>query len=313
MKEARRKKKDSLFLALARQLQNSKFFFRTSRIHRFLWAFVCFGVYLFVTSAVGLVFADLRDPRRRRGVSAHRHMLIVAVLFQLAVALALFCLETKQGGDTRLAGLDITGAEAKLARAVRKHTPLARGVALAIFAVEIADRVLATALFNAEEIVHAGDGEEEEEEDEATRAAPRSSRKKRPGRRSLRVWGIGGRDDDGADDEEAEERGGSLRLGRSRRASRTARGGEFEFETEKNPLGEPLLDRAGDEPSGVEVLEPFGDGAFSDAESESAVWARRMRSKYNLDVTRLAYDPERLARRAEPGRAGEVGGKCVVM
>jgi hypothetical protein len=38
-----------------------------------------------------------------------------------------------------------------------------------------------------------------------------------------------------------------------------------------------------------------------------------MRSKYNLDVTRLAYDPERLARRAEPGRAGEVGGKCVVM
>ena len=50
---------------------------------------MCFGVYLFVTSAVGLVFADLRDPRRRRGVSAHRHMLIVAVLFQLAVALAL--------------------------------------------------------------------------------------------------------------------------------------------------------------------------------------------------------------------------------
>jgi hypothetical protein len=312
MQEARRKKKDSLFLALARQLQNSKFFFRTSRIHRFLWAFVCFGVYLFVTSAVGLVFADLRDPRRRRGVSAHRHMLIVAVLFQLAVALALFCLETKQGGDTRLAGLDITGAEAKLARAVRKHTPLARGVALAIFAVEIANLVLATALFNAEEIVHAGDGEEEEEEDEATRAAPRSSRKKRPGRRSLRVWGIGGRDDDGADDEEAEERGGSLRLGRSRRASRTARGGEFEFETEKNPLGEPLLDRAGDEPSGVEVLEPFGDGAFSDAESESAVWARRMRSKYNLDVTRLAYDPERAALRPEPV-ADRARGKCVVM
>lgn len=274
---------------------------------------MCFGVYLFVTSAVGLVFADLRDPRRRRGVSAHRHMLIVAVLFQLAVALALFLLPTgAQGKGDTLADLDITGAEAKLARAVRKHTPLARGVALAIFAVEIANLVLATALFNAEEIVRAGDGEEEEE-DEATRAFPRSSRKKRPGRRSLRVWGIGGRDDDGADDEEAEERGGSLRLGRSRRASRTARGGEFEFETEKNPLGEPLLDRAGDEPSGVEVLEPFGDGAFSDAESESAVWARRMRSKYNLDVTRLAYDPERLARRAEPGRAGEVGGKCVVM
>ena len=238
-------------------------------------------------------------------------MLIVAVLFQLAVALALFCLETKQGGDTRLAGLDITGAEAKLARAVRKHTPLARGVALAIFAVEIANLVLATALFNAEEIVRAGDGEEEEE-DEATRAFPRSSRKKRPGRRSLRVWGIGGRDDTGADDEEAEERGGSLRLGRLRRASLPARGGECEFETEKNPLGAPLLDRAGDEPSGV-AGEPFGDGAFSDAESESAVWARRMRSKYNLDVTRLAYDPERLARRAEPGRAGEVGGKCVVM
>ena len=311
MKEARRKKKIRFFWP-SRDFTKLKFFFRTSRIHRFLWAFVCFGVYLFVTSAVGLVFADLRDPRRRRGVSAHRHMLIVAVLFQLAVALALFCLETKQGGDNRLAGLDITGAEAKLARAVRKHTPLARGVALFIFAVEIANLVLATALFNAEEIVRAGDGEEEEE-DEATRAFPRSSRKKRPGRRSLRVWGIGGRDDDGADDEEAEERGGSLRLGRLRRASRTARGGECEFETEKNPLGAPLLDRAGDEPSGVEVLEPFGDGAFSDAESESAVWARRMLSKYNLDVTRLAYDPERLARRAEPGRAGEVGGKCVVM
>ena len=272
---------------------------------------MCFGVYLFVTSAVGLVGADLRDPRRRRGVSAHRHMLFVAVLFQLAVALALFLLPTGAVSRNTLADLDITGAEAKLARAVRKHTPLARGVALSIFAVEIANLVLATALFNAEEIVRAGDGEEEEEEDEATRAAPRSSRNKRAGRRSLRVWGIGGRDDDGADDEEA-ERGGSLRLGRLRRVSLPARGGECEFETEKNPLGAPLLDRAGDEPSGV-AGEPFGDGAFSDAESESAVWARRMRSKYNLDVTRLAYDPERLARRAEPGRAGEVGGKCVVM
>jgi len=273
---------------------------------------VCFGVYLFVTSAVGLVGADLRDPRRRRGVSAHRHMLFVAVLFQLAVALALFLLPTGAVSRNTLADLDITGAEAKLARMYKKHTPLARGVALAIFAVEIANLVLSTALFNAEETVRAGDGEEEEEEDEATRAFPRSSRNKRAGRRSLRVWGIGGRDDDGADDEEAEERGGSLRLGRLRRASRTARGGEFECETEKNPLGEPLLDRAGDEPSGV-AGEPRGDGAFSDAESESAVWARRMRSKYNLDVTRLAYDPERLARRAEPGRAGEVGGKCVVM
>jgi hypothetical protein len=310
MKEARRKKKIRFFWP-SRDFTKLKIFFRTSRIHRFLWASVCFGVYLFVTSAVGLVSADLRDPRRRRGVSAHRHMLFVAVLFQLAVALALFCLETR-GGDTRLADLDITGAEAKLARMYKKHTPLARGVALAIFAVEIANLVLATALFNAEETVRAGDGEEEEEEDEATRAFPRSSRNKRAGRRSLRVWGIGGRDDDGADDEEAEERGGSLSLGRLRRASRTARGGEFECETEKNPLGEPLLDRAGDEPSGV-AGEPRGDGAFSDAESESAVWARRMRSKYNLDVTRLAYDPERLARRAEPGRAGEVGGKCVVM
>ena len=273
----------------------------SSNTHRFLWAFVCTGVYLFVTSAVGLSGAECA-PRRRCGVSAHVYMLSVAVLAQLAVALALF-LETGARGENDLADLDITGAEAKLARAVRKHTPLARGVALAIFAAQIADLALATALANAD-APRAGDGEEEEEEEDSERAFPRLPPKR--AWRSLRVWEFGGRDDDGAETEEA-ERGGSLRGGRARRGG-DARGAA----TEKNPLGAPLLDRADDDDDGEHYGEPL-DGAFSDAESESAVWARRMRSKYNLDVTRLAYDPERAARRAEPGRAGEAGGKCVVM
>ena len=87
---------------------------------RFLWAFVCVGGYLFVTSVVGLSGADFA-PRCRCGVDAHRYMLLVAALAQLAVFLAL-SLGPGADGDA-LAGLDVTGAEAKLSRAVRAHRP----------------------------------------------------------------------------------------------------------------------------------------------------------------------------------------------
>jgi hypothetical protein len=89
------------------------------------------------------------------------------------------------------------------------------------------------------------------------------------------------------------------------------RGGNgSETETDPSALGAPLLDRAGDGDEGDDDADDVG--ASSDAESESAVWARRMRSKYNLDVTRLAYDPERAALRPEPV-ADRARGKCVVM
>ena len=81
---------------------------------------------------------------------------------------------------------------------------------------------------------------------------------------------------------------------------------ETETETDFSALEAPLLDRAGDG-DGDDV------GASSDAESESAVWARRMRSKYNLDVTRLAYDPERAALGVPEPVADRARGKCVVM
>ena len=38
-----------------------------------------------------------------------------------------------------------------------------------------------------------------------------------------------------------------------------------------------------------------------------------MRSKYNLDVTRLAYDPERAALGVPEPVADRARGKCVVM
>ena len=104
---------------------------------------MCVGGYLFITSVVGLSGADFA-PRCLCGVDAHRHMLLVAALAQLAVFLAL-SLSPGADGDA-LAGLDVTGAEAKLARAVRAHRPLARGVSLAVFALQLADLALASAL-----------------------------------------------------------------------------------------------------------------------------------------------------------------------
>lgn len=70
----------------------------------------------------------------------------------------------------------------------------------------------------------------------------------------------------------------------------------------------PLLAEFADAENGEEVSE-------TETESETASWARRMRSKYNLDTSRLTYDPE---------RAGDVRGhgntkesrkreKCVIM
>ena len=107
---------------------------------------MCVGGYLFITSVVGLSGADFA-PRCLCGVDAHRHMLLVAALAQLAVFLAL-SLSPGADGDA-LAGLDVTGAEAKLARAVRAHRPLARGVSLAVFALQLADLALASALARA--------------------------------------------------------------------------------------------------------------------------------------------------------------------
>ena len=251
---------------------------------RFLWAFVCVGGYLFITSVVGLSGADFA-PRCLCGVDAHRHMLLVAALAQLAVFLAL-SLNPGADGDA-LAGLDVTGAEAKLARAVRAHRPLARGVSLAVFALQLADLALASALARARAPPAPGAGGEGGED--AARFA------KRRGRRS-RGRGVGG---------SGETRGS---------AGTTSRGGgngsEIETSGDPSALGAPLLDRAGDGDEGDDDADDVG--ASSDAESESAVWARRMRSKYNLDVTRLAYDPERAALRPEPV-ADRARGKCVVM
>jgi hypothetical protein len=245
---------------------------------------VCVGGYLFITSVVGLSGADFA-PRCLCGVDAHRHMLLVAALAQLAVFLAL-SLSPGADGDA-LAGLDVTGAEAKLARAVRAHRPLARGVSLAVFALQLADLALASALARARAPPAPGAGGEGGED--AARFA------KRRGRRS-RGRGVGG---------SGETRGS---------AGTTSRGGgngsEIETGGDPSALGAPLLDRAGDGDEGDDDADDVG--ASSDAESESAVWARRMRSKYNLDVTRLAYDPERAALRPEPV-ADRARGKCVVM
>lgn len=246
---------------------------------------MCVGGYLFVTSVVGLSGADFA-PRCRCGVDAHRYMLLVAALAQLAVFLAL-SLGPGADGDA-LAGLDVTGAEAKLSRAVHAHLPLARGVSLAVFALQLVDLSLATALAHAP--APAANGEEEDEE-----AAPPSTT-----RRGGRFWERkGGRNGDAANAETA-SRGASLRGGRSRGGNRN------ETETDPFALGAPLLDH-GDDDDADDV------GAHSDAESESAVWARRMRSKYNLDVTRLAYDPERAALGVPEPVADRARGKCVVM
>ena len=252
---------------------------------RFLWAFMCTGGYLFVTCVVGLSGVDFA-ARCRCGISAHRHMLLIAAAAQLAVCLAL-ALDTH--GANALADLDITGAEAKLSRAVHAHLPLARGVSLAVFALQLVDLSLATALAHAP--APAANGEEEDEE-----AAPPSTT-----RRGGRFWERkGGRNGDAANAETA-SRGASLRGGRSRGGNRN------ETETDPFALGAPLLDH-GDDDDADDV------GAHSDAESESAVWARRMRSKYNLDVTRLAYDSERVAQPPRPGADRErEEGKCVVM
>ena len=249
---------------------------------RFLWAFVCVGGYLFVTSVVGLSGADFA-PRCRCGVDAHRYMLLVAALAQLAVFLAL-SLGPGADGDA-LAGLDVTGAEAKLSRAVRAHRPLARGVSLAVFALQLVDLALASALARAPAPPAPGAGGRDSGGEDAARFA------KRRGRRS-RGRGVGG----------SGETGGWSTVGGPRGGNET----ETETETDFSALEAPLLDRAGDG-DGDDV------GASSDAESESAVWARRMRSKYNLDVTRLAYDPERAALGVPEPVADRARGKCVVM
>ena len=108
---------------------------------------MCTGAYLFATSVVGLSGADFA-ARCRCGVSAHRHMLLAAVAAQLAVSLAL-ALDARDFGQSALADLDVTGAEAKLARAVHAHLPLARGVSIAVFALQLVDLALATALASA--------------------------------------------------------------------------------------------------------------------------------------------------------------------
>ena len=250
---------------------------------------MCVGGYLFITSVVGLSGADFA-PRCLCGVDAHRHMLLVAALAQLAVFLAL-SLGPGADGDA-LADLDVTGAEAKLARAVRAHRPLARGVSLAVFALQLADLALASALARAgAPPVPGADGEGGED---AARFA------KRRGRRS-RGRGVGG---------SGETRGSAGTTSRGGGNGSEIRNIETGGDGDPSALGAPLLDRAGDGDEGDDDADDVG--ASSDAESESAVWARRMRSKYNLDVTRLAYDPERAALRPEPV-ADRARGKCVVM
>ncbi len=252
---------------------------------------MCVGGYLFITSVVGLSGADFA-PRCLCGVDAHRHMLLVAALAQLAVFLAL-SLSPGADGDA-LAGLDVTGAEAKLARAVRAHRPLARGVSLAVFALQLADLALASALARARAPPAPGAGGEGGEDADDVLPA------KRRGRRS-RGRGVGG---------SGETRGSAGTTSRGGGNGSEIRNIETGGDGDPSALGAPLLDRAGD---GDEGDDDVGDvGASSDAESESAVWARRMRSKYNLDVTRLAYDPERAALRPEPV-ADRARGKCVVM
>ena len=235
---------------------------------------MCVGGYLFVTSVVGLSGADFA---RRCRCGSTRRLLLVAALAQLAVFLAL-SLGPGADGDA-LAGLDVTGAEASSGAHGARAPTLAR-VSLAVFALQLVDLALASALARGGAAGRRG-----------------RSRLGRGGRRALREAreALPGRGSAG-------RRDGGWSGGWSTRRNET----ETETETDFSALDAPLLDRAGDG-DGDDV------GASSDAESESAVWARRMRSKYNLDVTRLAYDPERAALGVPEPVADRARGKCVVM
>ena len=236
---------------------------------RFLWAFVVLGTYMSFAACVGLIGADFLN-KCRCGVGFHLYLVAFALIIQFVFVILLF-----SDPGLIIKTPDVTGAEAKVWGVVHAHVPLARGVVIAALVVQVIDAGLAFALARSAIPAEAAESDDEYfDKHYGRRARGRSAGSSR---------GMGNQSDDDSDDRQ-------ISSNSTRGSSQRGRG----FFGKRGGLTVPLLDSEDEE-----VSTSIEDGDTSNG-SETETWAERMRSKYNLDTSRLKYDPER-------GEGGEGG------
>jgi hypothetical protein len=212
-------------------------------------------------------------------VSTHAYLVFFALVVQVVFVTVLFV----DPAGAFYSAPDVTGAEAKVFGVVRNHVQVARGFLIAALVLQLVDVLLAFLLARTP---HAP--AETESEDDDAYFEKHYGRRRRTRRRRLKM-------DTTAENDSTE---GSLRGGNTTGGSR---------------LRAPLLndadrDHDGDDSSVIH------DSDSLDTETET--WAERMRSRYNLDTSRLTYDPERASAGRRGVGNGDDGGEkisCSVM